>query len=128
VSAGYSDATRRILVANSDGVLATDEQVRTIFRVGTVADGDTGMQTGYDSVGFTIGFELFDEESIEELAERAARQAVTKLRARPAPSGAMPVVIKCGKPTSSHVAHRYTRTALANSSHHHWSHWSTTAP
>ena len=96
VSAGYSDATRRILIANSDGVLATDEQVRTIFRVGTVADGDTGMQTGYDSVGFTIGFELFDEESIEELAERAARQAVTKLRARPAPSGAMPVVIKCG--------------------------------
>ena len=56
VSAGYSDATRRILVANSDGVLATDEQVRTIFRVSTVADGDTGMQTGYDSVGYTIGF------------------------------------------------------------------------
>jgi TldD protein len=96
VSAGYSDATRRILIANSDGVLATDEQVRTIFRVSTVADGDTGMQTGYDSVGYTIGFELFDEESIEELAQRAARQAVTKLRARPAPSGAMPVVIKCG--------------------------------
>ena len=96
VSAGYSDATRRILVANSDGVFATDEQVRTIFRVSTVADGDTGMQTGYDSVGYTIGFELFDEESIEELAQRAARQAVTKLRARPAPSGAMPVVIKCG--------------------------------
>ena len=40
VSAGYSDATRRILIANSDGVFATDEQVRTIFRVSAVANGD----------------------------------------------------------------------------------------
>jgi TldD protein len=96
VSAGYSDSTRRILVANSDGVFATDEQVRTIFRVSAVANGDAGMQTGFDSLGHTIGFELFEEESVAELAERAARQAVTKLRARPAPSGAMPVVIKCG--------------------------------
>lgn len=96
VSAGYSDSQRRILVVNSDGVFATDEQVRTIFRVNAVANGDGGMQTGYDSLGHTIGFELFDEESVEELAERAAKQAVTKLRARPAPSGAMPVVIKCG--------------------------------
>ena len=96
VSAGYSDSTRRILIANSDGVFATDEQVRTIFRVSAVANGDGGMQTGYDSLGHTIGFELFEEESVAELAERAARQAVSKLSARPAPSGAMPVVIKCG--------------------------------
>ncbi|MEY2710724.1 MAG: hypothetical protein RL487_507 [Actinomycetota bacterium] len=96
VSAGYSDSTRRILVANSDGILATDEQVRTLFRLSAVANGDTGLQTGYDSLGHTIGFELFDEESVTELAARAARQAVTKLKARPAPSGATPVVIKRG--------------------------------
>ena len=96
VSAGYSDSTRRILVANSNGVFATDEQVRTLFRLSAVANGDTGLQTGYDSLGHTIGFELFDEESVEELAQRAAKQAVTKLRARPAPSGAIPVVIKRG--------------------------------
>ena len=96
VSAGYSDSTRRILVANSDGVFASDEQVRSLFRVSVVANADTGMQTGYDSLGHTVGFELFEDESVSELAERAARQAVTKLRARPAPSGAMPVVIKQG--------------------------------
>lgn len=96
VSAGYSDSTRRILVVNSDGVFATDEQVRTLLRVSAVANGDTGMQTGYDSMGYTIGFEMFDEEDLEELARNAARIAVTKLQARPAPSGAMPVVIKRG--------------------------------
>ena len=96
VTANYGDTQRRILVANSDGVFATDEQVRTSFRVNVVARHDGQNQTGFDSLGYTIGFELFDEESIEELAQRAARQAVTKLKARPAPSGAMPVVIKCG--------------------------------
>jgi TldD protein len=96
VSAGYSDGVRRILVANSDGVLATDEQVRTLLRVSAVASGDAGMQTGYDSLGHTIGFEMFEENDVAELAAGAARRAVTKLKARPAPSGSLPVVIRRG--------------------------------
>ena len=54
------------------------------------------MQTGYQSMGHTVGFEIFDTVDVEELARDAARQAITKLLARPAPSGAMPVVIKNG--------------------------------
>jgi TldD protein len=96
VSASYADSRRRILVANSDGLLAEDDQVKTLFRVTAVASGDTGMQTGYQSMGHTVGFEIFDTVDVEELAREAARQAITKLRARPAPSGAMPIVIKHG--------------------------------
>ncbi|HEX9258951.1 MAG TPA: TldD/PmbA family protein [Acidimicrobiales bacterium] len=96
VSAGYGDSRRRILVANSDGLLAEDDQVRTLFRVNVVASADTGMQTGYDSLGQTIGFELFDRYDVEQLARGAAQRALTKLKARPAPSGALPVVIKAG--------------------------------
>ena len=96
VSAGYGDSRKRILVANSDGVLADDEQVRTLFRISVVASGDTGLQTGYESLGHTIGFELFDQHDVEELARRAAQRALTKLNARPAPSGSLPVVIRQG--------------------------------
>ena len=96
VSAGYGDSRKRILIANSNGVLSADDQVRTLLRVSVVATSDGGMHTGYDSLGHTIGFEMFDENDVEELAIRAAKQAVTKLSARPAPSGAMPVVIKRG--------------------------------
>jgi len=96
VSAGYADTRKRVLVANSDGLLADDEIVRLLLRISTVADGDTGMQTGYMSMGHTVGFEIFDTVDVEELARDAARQAITKLRARPAPSGSMPVVIKHG--------------------------------
>jgi TldD protein len=47
-------------------------------------------------MGHTIGFEVFDTVDVEGLARDAARQAITKLGARPAPSGSMPVVIKHG--------------------------------
>jgi len=96
VRARYGDSRRQILVANSDGLLASDDQVRTLFVVSTVAFGDTGMQTGYESVGRTVGFELFDRYEVDDIARTAARRAITKLAARPAPSGTLPVVIGPG--------------------------------
>jgi len=130
VSAGYSDGRTHIVIANSDGVLVRDERVRTLLRVSAVANGDTGMQTGFDSLGHTMGFELFDKVSVEEVARTAAHRAITKLRARPAPSGSMPVVIKAGsggvlfheacgtvsRPISSPRAPASTRARWANSS------------
>jgi TldD protein len=96
VTATYADSRRRILVANSDGLLATDDQVKTRFAVQAVASGDTGLQTGRESQGFSRGFEFFDEFDVEEAGRLAARRALTKLNARPAPSGTLPVVIKNG--------------------------------
>jgi TldD protein len=96
VSVSYGDNRRRILVANSDGLLVEDDTVRTFFAVSCVATGDTGMQTGRESVGHTIGFELFDMYDVDQLARNAADRALTKLAARPAPSGQMPVVIGSG--------------------------------
>jgi TldD protein len=96
VSAVYGDSRRRILVANSEGVLASDDQVKTRFAVSSVASGDTGLQTGRESVGATMGFELFDRLSVEGLAQAASARAITKLKARPAPAGVVPVVIKQG--------------------------------
>jgi TldD protein len=64
--------------------------------VSCVATGDTGMQTGRESIGHTVGWELFDLYDVEELARTAAGRALTKLNARPAPSGEMPVVIGSG--------------------------------
>ncbi len=96
VQVGLADSTRRFLVANSEGVFAADEQVRTRFAVSCVATGDGGMQTGYRPLAATRGFEHLTLEAIEEAARGAAHQAVTKLTARPAPSGELPVVLAGG--------------------------------
>ncbi len=96
VSASYVDGRRHILVANSDGLLVEDDQVRTRFSVSCVAVGDTGRRTGTEAPGRTVGFELFDDISPEAVATVAADRALTMLRARPAPSGPIPVVLKRG--------------------------------
>jgi TldD protein len=96
VQAGCGGSRRRVLIANSEGLYARDEQARTRFSVSCVASGDTGLQTGFESAARTLGFELFDEVSVEELADLAAKRALSKLSARPAPSGELPVVLAGG--------------------------------
>jgi TldD protein len=96
VTASYADAHRRILVANSDGLLADDDQVRTRVMVQCVATGDTGMQTGYEAPGRTMGFELFDTVDPEEVGRTAATRALTLLDSVPAPTGRIPVVLRRG--------------------------------
>ncbi|NNN21207.1 MAG: TldD/PmbA family protein [Acidimicrobiales bacterium] len=96
VSASYGDSYRSIVIANSEGLYVTDTQTRTRFSVSCVAIGDTGLQTGYESVAETVGFELFDKYEVGEIAKSAAARALVKLDAIPAPSGEVPVVLAGG--------------------------------
>jgi TldD protein len=96
VGVTYGDGRRRVLVANSDGLLVTDETARTRLAVQAVASGDTGMQTGFEARAGTVGFELFDAHPPEEVAAVAAQRALVKLAARPAPAGTLPVVLAAG--------------------------------
>lgn len=96
VRVGYGDTVRRIQVANSEGTLASDHQTHSQFSVSTVASGDAGLQTGYEVAGHQAGFELFERYDVGALGQAAASRALTKLTARPAPSGTIPVVIGPG--------------------------------
>ena len=96
VQVALGDSSRRFLVANSEGTFAGDHQVRTRFNVSCIASGDTGMQTGYRPIAGTRGFEMLSPERIADAATGAARQAITKLQSRPAPSGDLPVVLAGG--------------------------------
>lgn len=96
VAARYGDSKRVLQIANSEGLLTGDRQIRSSFSVSCVAAGDTGMQTGRESVGRTVGFELFDDTNVDEVALKAANRAVTKLDSVPAPSGEVPVVVGPG--------------------------------
>ena len=96
VQVGIGDSRRRVLIANSDGLFATDDQIRNRFNVQCVANGDTGMQTGYEALARTEGFEIFERRAVEDIAHTAATRALTKLSARPAPSGEVPIVLAGG--------------------------------
>jgi TldD protein len=89
----YRDVNQFISIANSEGVLIEGERVGTVFSVQVVsAEGDV-LQTGYEPVGGTIGFELFDSEPPEKVAEVAVKRSLLMLSARKAPMGRMAVVL-----------------------------------
>lgn len=93
VSAIYRDTVQKIQVAASTGEHAMDERVITTGIVNVVAERDGQVQTGYEPVSGTTGFELFDMEPLVAAAERASDIANALLGARRAPGGRMPVVI-----------------------------------
>ncbi|MCI8806327.1 MAG: TldD/PmbA family protein [Clostridiales bacterium] len=95
-SMGYFDSTQEVLIANSRGLWARDRRVRTRAFVSAVASSKTEKQRGYLGPGALKGLEFYDEIDLNEMAEEAARSAVTMLKADFCPGGKMPVVIDNG--------------------------------
>ena len=97
VIGSYIDHVQNICVCNTEGVFATDQRVRTRLAVSAVASNGTENQTGSDSPGAMMGFEIFDSHiDPEKVGLTAANQAVTMLHAPLCPAGVMPVVIDNG--------------------------------
>ena len=95
VAASYVEARRRVQVFNSDGVAAADDRTRVRLSVQVVARRDGTVETGTETRGGHAGFELVAEHP-EQVAESAARKALTMLDAVDAPTGRMPVVVGNG--------------------------------
>jgi len=89
----YRDFNQKVTVANSEGIFVEDNRIGTIFFVQVVSVQDGITQTGYEPVGGSIGFELFDMYSPEQVADIATNRSLLMLGAREAPMGRMSVVL-----------------------------------
>ncbi len=94
-TASYAEARRQIAVANSDGLFTGDDRTRTRIGAQAVARREGVVETGAETLGAHRGFELLEDDP-GQIAEQAARKALTLLDAGPAPSGPMPVVVGGG--------------------------------
>ena len=100
VSVGYGDNTQRVWIAaaeRKDGAwtarITEDHRTQGVLRANvTAGDGDQ-LQTGYQALGETRGFELFTDEAVARTVREAVRLAVQALDAQPAPAGTFPVVL-----------------------------------
>ena len=82
VTGSLIDVDRKILVANSDGLLTGDRQIRTRMAASAVASRGTESQTGSCSPGRRMGLEMFTSVMTpEEIGTEAARQAVVNIEA-----------------------------------------------
>ena len=92
---GYAESGRKVEVFNSDGVAASDDRMRVRLGAQVVARRDERVETGSDTRGGHAGLEVLGEHP-EEVAESAARKALTMLDAVDAPTGRLPVVVGNG--------------------------------
>ena len=93
VMAIYRDGMVRYQFANSLGEFIETRRTGTLFVVQAVAAEGSVVQTGYETLGQSRGYEIFRERSPEDVALAAARRGVLMLSAGRAPAGPMPVVL-----------------------------------
>ncbi|MDX1284594.1 MAG: TldD/PmbA family protein, partial [Draconibacterium sp.] len=95
-SVNYYDEVRGRILANSEGVYLQDENPLMFFIVQTMSDNGTARHMSRERLSKHSGFEMFDEFSPEDVAKKAAREAVAMLDAEAAPAGMMDVVMMNG--------------------------------
>lgn len=93
VSAFLLDSLRKILVVNSDGMIAPDAKTYLQMFVQVVGEKGGRVETAHESDGGYVGLEFFDQTTPEILGREAARRVGVLLSAKPAPAGTMPVVL-----------------------------------
>ena len=85
-----------ILVANTEGLYATDRKIRSRIAISALAANENDSQSGSCNPGSGCGLELFERISPESVGKEAARQAMVNLGASYCPAGRMTVAIENG--------------------------------
>lgn len=92
----YYDEVRGRVIANSEGLYLRDELPQLFFIVQAMSEEGNARHMSRERLGRHSGFEVFDEVTPEEVARRAAREAVDMLAAEDAPAGMMDIVMQNG--------------------------------
>ncbi|MCL1907966.1 MAG: dephospho-CoA kinase [Holophagaceae bacterium] len=100
VAIGYGDSTQCIWNAYAkkageswSACLVSDCRVQGVLRVSITAAKGEQLETGYQALGESRGFELFSKDAVERTVKEAVRLAIQALDAQPAPAGTFPVVL-----------------------------------
>ena len=92
----YYDEVRGRTIANSEGLLVKDRLPLLFFIVQALGVENNTRHLSRERLSRHSGFEMFDEVTPEEVARRAAREAIAMLDAKAAPAGIMDVVMQNG--------------------------------
>ena len=96
VSANLLTFDHNIQIANSEGLLTTDRQIRTRMAISAIASKNGENQSGTCSPGRRMGLEVFELFPPKEIGVHAAKQALVNLSAGYCPAGKMTVAIENG--------------------------------
>ncbi len=95
-SISYYDEIRGRTIANSEGLLLSDELPLLFFIVQTLGVGENTRHMGRERLSKHSGFEMFEMVTPEEVARTCARESIVMLEAEDCPAGKMDVVMQNG--------------------------------
>lgn len=98
VMAGLGAEYDVIMVAGSDGRLAADVRPLVRLSLTVIAERDGRREMGHAGGGGRTDLSYFTDDVLRDYVRRATHEALTNLRARPAPAGEMTVVLGSGWP------------------------------
>ncbi|MBI2226480.1 MAG: metalloprotease TldD, partial [Betaproteobacteria bacterium] len=87
-----------VLVTRSDGVTAADVRPLVRMSLQVIVEQNGRREQGSSGGGGRFDYAYFTDAILEDYAQKAVSQALTNLDARPAPAGAMTVVLGPGWP------------------------------
>ena len=87
-----------VLVARSDGVNAADVRPLVRLSLQVIVEQDGRREQGGAGGGGRFDYAYFTDDVLRDYAQKAVNQALINLEARPAPAGAMTVVLGPGWP------------------------------
>jgi len=86
------------LVARNDGLMAADVRPLVRLNIQVIAETNGRREQGYAGGGGRFDYAYFTDAMLATYAQQAVHQALTNLDAKPAPAGAMTVVLGSGWP------------------------------
>jgi TldD protein len=99
VNASISSNYQEILVASSDGIIATDYRPLVRLNVSLIASKNGRIESASYGGGGRFDYSYFlDDNLYEQYTEEALRQVMLNLKAEAAPAGTMPVILGSGWP------------------------------
>lgn len=92
----YLDMDQQVLIANTEGLLASDRRRKTRMQITAYAQYNGNLQSGFYGPGAMAGPEFYASLDLEGCARRAAGHAIDAAHGKKCPSGMMTVVVDNG--------------------------------
>ncbi len=93
VQGGYIDSVRKIAIFSTGGISVEDEQIRTTISFNVILEKAGKLHTGYESLGGSIGTELFNNDAHLTTVRTAVNRAIKMSNSIPIKGGRMTVVL-----------------------------------
>ncbi len=93
ISISYGETDKHVRIWTSEGSSTEEWRAVLTFSISVVAEKDGLLQTAYDAVSGSSGFEFLSRVDVARLSQKVAQRAVDRLTAPDAPLGEMPIII-----------------------------------